>query len=482
MRRHLLLIGSLTLQWPTAVLASGLDAPTVGTAFSNPAVPDAAALYWNPGLLGLLDRTELLLGAGLVVGRAAYQRTRRAPYQHADTLEFKEPISPENLDPRKTGDDRQVSATPVAPFGDAFVAVPIIPGTSVLGLGVYTPYAAVLGFPEDGPQRWQLQEAFITFTHISAGLGFRVTDRIAFGASGSYVFGLAALSKIQDFAALDDFGEALARPPTRQPNDFGADAPTTVRELDVLARPVVIHDATSHGWTFNAGLAVRPTDTVLVGLCYQHGSEADFGGQFTLDLDDDFFTGDLAEVGLQYPPLVAGDARLRFELPRRVQAGVAWDVDPGLGLWAQAAWVQWSVLDRFRIRLDSPDLAQPELGLPPHSAVSLPRRWRDSVHLEVGGRPRLTESLSLLVSAGYQSPASPDDTIDVASPDGHRLLAAVGLGWAVHPAVLLVAHGRLQAILPRAVNDSEHDLGNGTYNLLLGSLGAHAQFRFGGGR
>jgi long-chain fatty acid transport protein len=37
---------------------------------------------------------------------------------------------------------------------------------------------------------------------------------------------------------------------------------------------------------------------------------------------------------------------------------------------------------------------------------------------------------------------------------------------------------RLQGILPRTVTGSDHDLGNGTYNLVIGAAGGHMKILF----
>ncbi|MEM6930047.1 MAG: hypothetical protein AAF602_24120, partial [Myxococcota bacterium] len=66
--------------------ASGFDAPQVGSVDSGPLTADPAAVVYNPALLAHLDRPAVLLGAGLVAGRARYRRDRRGRYGFADEL------------------------------------------------------------------------------------------------------------------------------------------------------------------------------------------------------------------------------------------------------------------------------------------------------------------------------------------------------------------------------------------------------------
>lgn len=463
---------------PTLAHASGLDAPAVGSLLSGPLTTDSAAVYHNPAQLGFLKRPTLLLGAGLVVGSVSYTRERRGDYQSEETLDFKTPIPPADLDPAKTGKARSADATPFSPAGDLFFSTGFGDSGVSAGVGAYAPYAALVKFPDDGAQRFGLQEAFIAITHFTAAVAIKPVKRFALGGGVSYMLGMAEIRKLQDFGALQDFGDALARPPVSQPNDFGPDAPTEVRELDTLARPIHLEGATAHAVTFNLGVAVHPTDVVDLALTYQHGADVKFEGDFTLDMDDDFFTGDLAHVGLLFKPIVKGDAEVRITLPKRIGAAAGWDVNQALRLELRTQYVTWSELDAMRVTLRSPDLAQPALGLPPSSKVALRRDFNDTVTVAVAGRYQLRPGTYLLGLLGYDSPASPDEAIDASSPDGHRVTVGAGAGFALTQDTSLIGDARFITLLPRTVTGSKNDLGNGEYSLFLAALMAHLQVKF----
>ena len=457
---------------PDRASASGFDLPQVGSAQSGPVTRDAAALHHNPGQLGFLERGELLISGGVIVADIRYQRNYLGSYQLSDTLQFDDPIDPAYIDPNKTGLADEVSTTPVGPAGGLFFALPLVEKRLAMGLGVAIPYAAVLDFPEDGAQRFQVRDAFVASTNITAALGVRLHDKVSLGAGVAYVLTFMSLSKVQDFAAVDDFHDALAEPPVNQDNDFGVDAPSTVRELDVLARPVWIQDGISHGITFNAGLAIRPTDRFDLAIAYNHGSRVRAKGNFTLDMNDDFFTQDLSAEGLEYPPVVEGDATIEFRLPMRVTLGLGYDVNDKFRLDGFASYVFYQVVDQFDIRLESEQLAQPRLGVPGVNSQVLPRDWRGVVNVELNGRIRPSERLLLSVMLGYNSPSSPDETIDTASPDGHRLLWGLGFGYMFRQRFELLVDSKLHHMIPRDVTDSTHDLGNGTYKLFIRTVWA----------
>lgn len=463
---------------PAAAGASGLDAPLIGSAFSGAVHHDAAAVHHNPGLLVRLERPALLASLGVVAGSIGYTRDYRGRYQLSDGLELQDPIDDALVDGNKQGAAQEVTATPFSPTADVFIGGPVHRRLGV-GFGIYVPYAAPVSFDENGPQRFQLQEAFIAVTRFTGSLGVGLTDDISLGAGVSYLYGMANLKRIQDFGATPDFADALAGPPVSQANDFGPDAPPSVRELDVLARPFSLTDASAHAVSFVAGVHIQANPNVEIGLSYDHGATLDFEGVFALDMNDDFFTQDLAAEGLTYVPLVEGDATLSFAVPKRATAAVAIDVSEALRLEPALTWVKWSDLDAFRIKLTSPDLAQPKFGLPPTSKAVLPRNWSDSLHVVLPGRYRLKGGPELLWTLGYESPASPDTTVDAGSPDGHRLLGGFGARFTFASGLGLLVDTKLQGIVPRTVTTSEYDLGNGRYTLFIAALGAHLEVPLG---
>lgn len=466
--------------WAGPAAASGFDAPNVGSQLSGPVTRDAAAVHHNPGQLGYLARPELSFGLGVIVGAVGYERQRRGAYQYEDNLDFAEPIDPENLDPSKTGTASKASAVPVGPVFDVFVAIPAIPERLTFGLGVYIPYAAILDLPHDGAQRFQAQSVSLISAHATLSAGLKLHDVISIGAGVSYVLSYMQLSKVQDFAAVDTFAEGLAQDPISQDNDFGVTAPSTVRELGVLARQIDIERGLSHGVSFNAGVALRPTDKLDLALVYQHGSKVRLDGRFTLNMDDEFFTQDLAAQGLQYSPVVQGDAHIEFSLPKRLTLGAGYWIHDKFSLDGLVSYVFWQDFDEIAIRLSSPGLAQPTLGIGDVVDQGLVRDWKGTVHTELWGRIRPIDRLVVSVLAGYQSSASPDSTVDMASPDGNRLIFGAGVGWTFSETFSLFGDFEGQALIPREVVASDFDLGNGRYNLFIGSLSVHGQVRFRG--
>ncbi len=475
-KRLWLVAAALIAGVPLQVHASGLDAPMVGSGQSGPTTRDGAAVHWNPANLAFMKRGQFFGGLMLVVGDIRYRRNYTGTYQTPDTLQFKTPLSSENIDPMKSGFGEQVKANPVAPLGNIFIVLPPIKNRLVFAVGAYVPYGAPLKFPRNGPQALQLQQAFIVASHVTASAAVRLHDIVSLGAGVSYVLGFAELAKLQDFGSVQEFGDGLNQ--LGQDNDFGPNAPTDVRELNTLSRPIALKRALSHGVTFNVGLTVNPTKKLSLALAYQHGAKMRYRGKFAIDMDDPFFTQDLAAQGLMFKPLVEGNATLEFNLPKRITLGAAYDINERWRVDGFFQYVRYSEVDAFRVQTSSPDLAQPALGIGDTLTVTLPRNWRDTVWVEANGRFRPTQRLLTSVTLGYQSAASPDTTVDTASPDGHRLIGGVGGGFDLTDRVGLFADARFQGIIPRTVTTSEHDLGNGQYKLFLATIAGHLKVQF----
>ena len=462
-------MGAALLTAPSASHASGLSTPLVGSPWSSVVTQDPAAVYFNPSLLAGVEGLKLQLGGSFVWAQASYRREYRATYQRADSLEFKLPLSAGAVDASKTGWASPLGVTIALPLGSAFASYGITDDLA-LGLGVYATDGATLRAPDDGPQRFQVQEALILALHLTPSVAYRVTPWLSVGAGLNLVYGSMSLRQVVDLAGTDMLGDAFANPPLNQPNDFGADATPAVRELDVMARLATL---TTHafGVRFNAGVTVRPAKGWTIGAAYQHGVGLVFKGDAYLDMNHDFFTGDLAAKGLEYPPVVHGTAYIELPLPASVRLGVGWEVTERDQLQLAVGWVGWSALKSIDVTLKSPDLAQPKLGMGPVTEISLPKNDMDTVEVDALYVRDVTPALRLGGRLGYQSSATPDETMDLSGIDGHRLTGGIMADYRVGGSVRLGAHVLVQQVLPRRVTASLYDRGNGEYALTMLVLG-----------
>lgn len=478
------LLASVLGLTPLRVQASGFASPAVGPSSVGVSSVDPASIAQNPGAIGFLDKPHVVGGGNLVLADLSYQRERLATYQYADSLDFALPIDSALVDPNKHGADVAVSDRPFGVVPAVFGTTPLADLPLVVGFGVYVPYAAMLNLPKDGPQRYQITHAFIATGQFTPTVAYRPIKQLSLGLGVSYVLGYADIAKVQDFATLSDLGEALARPPIGQSNSFGPQADPGVRELDTLSRPFQFKQGVAHGFTFSTGISAEPIRDLWLGASYEHTTKLNFRGDFALDMNDPFFTQDLKSQGLQYPAHVKGKASLSFVLPRVVRFGVRYGFGDVIGterqmsLALEGSYTGWSSVDDFDVRIRSKDLAQPKLGLPSTTGIKLARNWRDTYGGRVRFRYVLSTALALWGAVGLESGASPNSTVDMASPDGTRVSGALGLSQRVTPQLRVILDAQLQTVLQRRVVSSDYDLGNGTYQMRIAAFGGYLDYTF----
>lgn len=475
------------------VMASGLSAPVVGTSASSVVARDPAAVYWNPAMLtGVVDEqtSEWLLAASLLYLDVRYDRTRLGDYQHRDSLRFKSPIPEDDIDPAISGPaGKSVSSDFIRVFGVPATAPQVFYARKIdedfaVGAGVFVPFGAAIAFDDDGAQKWALQSVDLLTGEFAGSASYRVDDTLSVGVGGGLVVGALKLRKVVDLASTPLMRDAFANPPIGQPNSFGPDAPSEVRELDVLSRPVTIGWGFTASWSARIGVAYQPLPELQLGASYTHRVPLVFTGGFELDMNDPLFTHDLVAQGLKYPATVTGEAEVTFPVPPSLNLGAAWRIDDQWMVGANASLFFNSVVDVLGASLTSNQLVQPELGLGPDAAVDLPRDWSDTWHFDVRGM-YFAKDWFVGGVLGYHTAASPDSTLDVASPDGPRVLGAGTFGhdlcgWTgwCESGVDLIADLHVQYVLPRENSGSDYDLANGTYALLLmaGTAGFRLQF------
>lgn len=465
--------------------ASGLQLPTLGPTNAGVTTPGPSSVHLNPANLGFAKKLRLVIGGNLLIANLRYQRERRAVYQNPDSLDYALPIDPDSVDPNKTGKDREVGDTPVGVVPSIFLESPLGKLPLAVGFGIDAPYAAIVRWPGAGPQRFALNDATLANVFVNASLAYKPTDWISLGVGVTYVIGFADLSRTQDLATVKELGDGLARPPINQANGFGPNADPALRELDTFARPFEFNNGFAHGFTFRAGVTARAGDHVWLSASYEHQTRLHYRGTFSLDMDDPFFTQDLASQGLDYPAKVRGDASLSLTLPRVVRAGIRYTFgkkmrgdEPQSSIALEGSYTGWSALKNFDVRLRSDGLAQPELGLGRTMGLKLPRNWRDTF----GGLLRVThspiDSFTLWVAAGGESAAVPTRTLDAASPDGVRVTGSGGFSVELIRSCRLILDLTYQHVLERKVTNSDYDLANGRYREFLIAGGAYVDYTF----
>jgi long-chain fatty acid transport protein len=274
----------------------------------------------------------------------------------------------------------------------------------VLGAGLFTPWAALDGYPEDGAQRYSLislHHTLIAYLHV--GLGWKVSDKLRVGASVSNLF-MAFNSRVV-FSSCP--GETLCAP---EDPDF--DAVGEVAQTDYFNPSGQI------------GLQYQPVKRLTIGAAYQLPYVVHASGQVRTRLPASGFfngariVGDSADMDITFP----GALRFGFE----VQAAKRWKLELGVN------WEMWSAQEE--IVLTPRDVIiedQAGVGIYELGQFVIPRKLDDTLALNLGveGQPLGTLPLTLRAGYVYETGAAPDAYLSVMTPDSKKHVLSVGAGF-----------------------------------------------------
>ena len=226
---------------------------------------------------------------------------------------------------------------------------------------------------------------------------------------------------------------------------------------NVLPRPITASDPSQFFETtqsydmsgddvgFTLGLQYRPSRRFSVGLGYQSAIEIDLSGSHSFaqltGLDDQ-------RAISQFNSLFPGNAPVtsRFELPARVQLGVARKITVRTRLEVDASLEEWSSVDRQVLT------TQNTTG---NSQTVIDRQWDDVVTIRVGGD--FQQRKALLWSMGIASVESvvPDQTVDPSFPDFDRFIYSFGVAYTYRQKYVFEAAWLFVQNRDRSVTDQE---------------------------
>jgi long-chain fatty acid transport protein len=273
-----------------------------------------------------------------------------------------------------------------------------------LAVGVYAPYAGLMKFDEDGPQRYSLVDLSKTLlVTVSVGIGWKLGDHVRVGATvQDWVSSLAQTMVVSGCP-----GETVCAP---EDPDF--DAFVQIDQNDFF------NPSGSVGAQLDAG------DKVTVGASFQAPIRMAGGATLRTRLPNSGFydgaevTGDHADVKFWLP----GVARLGVE----VRPTPLWrlEVAGDLELWKMHEDMTFTP-DHMRIE-NAAGVGTYELG-----PMSVPRHYKNTYAGSIGVEGQVSKGVPLRVLAGYtyETAAAPDAYLSVLTFDGAKHLGTFGVGY-----------------------------------------------------
>jgi len=344
----------------------GAKANGMGGAFVGQA-DDLTAVFWNPGGLGRLEESEMILGASPVLPTGEYSLQPLGVDSTTKTTVYPGGV---------LGYGRRLS--------DRFVVAGLVSAPSGTGGRWHEEGLAPLTFGQTFT--W---DSSIALVAVSPAVAYELTPELSVGAALVLNFGWLD-TKVP--AAMSAGPVQIAEQTTEKMTGFGV------------------------GGTF--GIHYAPSDRFAVGLTWRTPSTVEFSGDATNDLAP--IIG--GAVGAAIPN--ASGVKRTIRWPHWVGLGTSFHPHPRLTVNADVQYNNWGSLDSIGVTYDNAAWQQ-YLS----SEATLRLEWKDNVLWRIGVAYDLTDSLTASAGYYYDPAPSPPETTNILMPtaDFHGLSA--GLGW-----------------------------------------------------
>lgn len=383
--------------------ASGIVVARFGGEHGHPTTNNPTAIYYNPAGLALGFGTRLYIDGNFAWRTMSYTRPAGAI---------------DNVQPSgATGSFTPEGAGVAANSGEAtltnLLASPFVAVTSDFGIkgfgagvGFYVPIGgqsvwdegeANADFPgaQDGVQRWWVIEGTIRSAYITGAVAYEIPDlNLSVGLSGNYVMHTVHT--------------------VRARNTDGTD--NVVSEGDLLREGRTVVNVTGNDISFGAGLIYRPSKKWWIGLSYQSqpGSEDNpLTGNATI------VAGATTVDGSKTP------VEMFQALPDIWRFGLRYRPDEKQEFRVFGDYTRWSVLTEQCI-LNS-DIENRSCATGDGDIGIIPRYWKDSIGMRLGYSRFLNDRLELVLGAGIDESAVPDNTLDPSLFDADKFTASLGM-------------------------------------------------------
>lgn len=448
------LIASTTLlgSWltPPSAAASGNAIARFGGEHGTVNTTNPTALYYNPGALGFAEGTQLFLDGQLAL--RSFQWTH--PRGQGDVPE------PPRYEGANYGE-----ASALNLFGGPMAGATLRLGDFVLGAAGYAPFGGQVSFDRneyyknslfpgavDGVARWHGISAQTMSIYGTVGAAYRVGP-VSFGVSGNLIFTTVSMHRAQSFSgenALEDEGRS---------------------KLDVSG---------VHG-SFGAGVMVEALpERLWLSASYQAQPGL---GQMKLNGQIEYQT----TVPATGENLVQ-DVTFHQALPDVWRLGARFRVGDSVELRLAADWTRWSVVRTqcLSIRDQACQVTPSGEAVPDSGTVmNMRRNWRDTVGVRGGISYWTHPELELFSGLGFETAATPDETLDPVLADSKSVMIAAGARYEIVKTWYLAASythlqffsrdniGKSQLADPDVGAASRRPDGGGKYSQWVGVLNAN---------
>lgn len=412
----------------------------LGSAFAGEGAlaQDAATVYFNPAGLTLLDGTQLVAGAHLIVPRNHFSNdgsTENPAIGHA----------------RLRGSNSEGGELAFIPT--TYLTQELTPRLHV-GLGVNAPFGLATEWDRHWVGRYHAIKSAMRTISILPGVGVRVFDWLSLGAGMSAVYAKATLTN-----AVDLGGVCAVFVP--QGTTICPGIGLRPQHADGAVR--ITGDDWGFGW--NVGALLTPAANTRIGLTYRSKVDLNLQG------DADFTVPKKANVLKLSGALRDTGATAPATLPDVVSLSAFTQATPDWAVFADVTWTHWETFRDLAVTFDNPK--QP--------AVVQRQGWTSSFRYALGTSYALAPRWTVRAGTAYdESPIASDTLRTPRIPDSDRVWASVGLGYQLTDGIRLdVGYAHVFGLAAGSANRdpvTRHVL-RGTYDSSADILAAQASVR-----
>jgi long-chain fatty acid transport protein len=377
--------------------AAGFATARFGGEHGTVVTTNPTSLYFNPAGLGFSEGIHLMADGSLAL--------RKVTWVHRPAAS--DPADPPGGEGANAGRAELFNV-----FGAPMLGASARFGNLALGAGLFVPFGgrqewsqnpAQVGNQEfplaaDGVQRWHTIKGGITFIYGSAGAAYRIGP-LSIGASGNLIAG-----SLVSLRAKNPGGDTLGHTDSEGRADI---------EVSGL-----------YG-SFGLGLMWEAVESRLwFGASYQAQP-----GLGPIEMDGTLIT--------TYQGVSRKDEVTLYQaLPDIARAGGRYRVDDKTELRLAGEFARWSVMRTQCVALASYPCAVTRSGDDPGNGgifTNFRRYWRNTVGVRAGASRWVLPEVELFMGAGFETAATPDETLDPELPDSQTLQGALGGRWEMVP-------------------------------------------------
>lgn len=373
---------------------------------SGTAIPwDVSTIFYNPGGLTEFTGVQAYASTQFIVPKVQYVQT---------------PV----------GNYSSNTQSQVFPTFNIYLGGPVVDKSPVsIGLGVYTPFGSGLKWDDDWAGRYMIQQIKLQSVFIQPTVAYRIHENVSIGAGFVYAIGNVDLRRAIPLQSMN-----------------GTDGSAHL-------------NGDGSGMGFNAGIHVKASETVQLGLSYRSRVNMKVNRGYA-----SFNVPSSVSASFPYTPF-----RAELPLPSTLSLGAGFTISERVTLQADLNLVGWSAYDTLGFDYENNTAALAD--------TRSPRRYNNTLAIRAGMHYMFSDKVSGMIGGAWDPSPVRDGYVSPELPDADRGVATAGLTY--KPVERLTIMGTIEFVSTvRRTSTFDHESFSGKYQTRAFTSGLGVAFDF----